>query len=96
MADGIDPTSPAAVPVLDDVVDRYARTFGATDTPAYRTSLRRRLLVANDPRTERYLYLLSVINEWPTRPPLSPVFTWLIRALDADQRRLDAASPRDS
>jgi hypothetical protein len=35
----------------------------------------------NDPRTERYLNLLHLINGLPTHPSLSPIFDWFISAL---------------
>ncbi|MEV0718377.1 MerR family transcriptional regulator [Asanoa sp. NPDC050611] len=78
---GIDPGSPAAVPVLSDIVARYAETFGTTDTPAYRAKLSTRLRTANDPRVERYMRLIGIINDYPATPPLAPVFDWLIAAL---------------
>jgi DNA-binding transcriptional MerR regulator len=92
MAAGIDPTSQAAVTVVDDLVDRYVRTFGASDTPGYRAALVRRLQIANDPRTERYLQLLSVINGWPIQPSLSPVIAWFTRALETHPARQSAVS----
>jgi hypothetical protein len=75
---GIDP---GAAPILDDLVERYAATFQTTDTPKYRNALLRRLEIANDPRTERYINLLHVINGWPTQPSLSPIFDWFTCAL---------------
>ncbi|GIF65895.1 MerR family transcriptional regulator [Asanoa ishikariensis] len=81
IAAGIQPTAPAAAAVLSDVVARYAETFGTTDSAAYRTRLLARLRTANDPRTERYVHLIGVINDWPATPPLGPVFDWLIAAL---------------
>jgi hypothetical protein len=78
---GIDPAGNTAVPILDDLVERYAETFPDPDTPKYRNALLRRLEIANDPRTERYLTLLHVINGWPTQPSLSPIFDWFICAL---------------
>jgi DNA-binding transcriptional MerR regulator len=77
---GIDPAGSAAALILDDLVERYAKTFQTTDTPNYRNALLRRLEIANDPRTERYINLLHVINGWPTQPSLSPIFDWLIFA----------------
>jgi DNA-binding transcriptional MerR regulator len=60
---------------------RYAEAFQTSDTPSYRTALLRRLEIANDPRTERYLNLLHLINGWPTQPSLSPIFDWFTCAL---------------
>jgi hypothetical protein len=78
---GIDPAGSTAAPILNDLVERYAETFQSTDTPNYRNALLRRLAIANDPPTERYLNLLHVINGWPTQPSLSPIFDWFTRAL---------------
>ncbi|MGK4585021.1 hypothetical protein [Kitasatospora sp. HPMI-4] len=38
---------------------------------------------ASDPRRERYLRLLTVINGWPAPQSLAPVFDWSARALRA-------------
>jgi hypothetical protein len=78
---GIDPAGSTAAPILDDLVERYAEMFQTTDTPEYRNDLLRRLEIANDPRTERYLNLLHVINGWPTQPSLAPIFDWFTCAL---------------
>ena len=78
---GIDPAGNTAARILDDLVERYAETFQTTDTPNYRNALLRRLEIANDPRTERYLTLLHVINGLPTQPSLSPIFDWFTCAL---------------
>jgi hypothetical protein len=78
---GIDPAGSTAIPILDDLVERYAETFQTTDTPKHRNALLRRLEIANDPRTERYINLLHAINGWPTQPSLTPNFDWFTRAL---------------
>jgi DNA-binding transcriptional MerR regulator len=80
---GVQPGSPAAGAVLSDVVARYAETFGTADTPAYRTKLLTRLRTANDPRVERYVQLIGIINDYPATPSLAPAFAWLIAALEA-------------
>ena len=81
LAAGIEPTSPQADAVVAAVVSQYAHAFGRVDDD----DLRRRLLTwaesVNDPRRERYALLLSVINGWPAPDSLTPVFDWLIRAL---------------
>jgi len=79
----IAPQSPDARPVLEELVSRYAQTFGALDSAAYRLSLLRRLEVANDPRAEQYWQLLGTINGWPAQPTLSPIFDWFTGALRA-------------
>jgi hypothetical protein len=81
LAGGIDPASERARMVLKDLVGRYAETFGKADTPDYRSKLLIRLQIANDPRVERYWYLLANINGWPAPPVLASVFEWFIHAL---------------
>ncbi|MEV2268823.1 MerR family transcriptional regulator [Nonomuraea africana] len=82
---GVDPASPQAGAVVAAVMTQYARAFGCPDD----LDLRRRLLArtesANDPRRERYLQLLAVINGWPAPESLAPVFDWFVRALRTAQ-----------
>ncbi|SCL20831.1 DNA-binding transcriptional regulator, MerR family [Micromonospora rhizosphaerae] len=80
---GIDPVSPQADPVVAAVMDQYARDCGRPDDVDLRRWLLVRLECASDPRRERYLQLLSVINGWPATESLGPVFHWTIRALSA-------------
>lgn len=81
LATGIAPDSPEATPVIDGLTARYAQVFGRADDTGLRRWLLTRLEVANDPRAERYVHLLSVINGWPVPPSLTPVFAWFIEAL---------------
>jgi hypothetical protein len=80
-ADGIEPSSQAARPVLTDLIAGYTATFGHPDSADYRRKLLTRLEVANDPRAGQYFRLLSTINGWPAPPSLAPVFDWFIQAL---------------
>ncbi|WP_194917146.1 MerR family transcriptional regulator [Catenulispora rubra] len=81
VADGIEPESPAADPVIAGLAAQYAATFGKPDDPALREWLWRRLEVAADPRVERYWRLLAAVNRWPEPEALGPVFDWFLRAL---------------
>ena len=81
VADGVDPESAAADPVIAELAARYADTFGKPDDAALREWLWRRLEVAVDPRVERYWRLLAAINRWPEPESLGPVFDWFLRAL---------------
>ncbi|MFG2057338.1 MerR family transcriptional regulator [Micromonospora sp. NPDC048930] len=83
LAAEVDPVSPAAEPVVAAVTARYARLCGRPDDVDLRRRLLARLESANDPRRERYLHLLSVINGWSTGGSLTPVLDWSIRALRA-------------
>jgi DNA-binding transcriptional MerR regulator len=78
---GIHPAAPEADPVVEAVTARYAHICGHPDD----LDLRRRLLswleTANDPRRERYLQLLAVINDWRAPESLAPMLDWFIQAL---------------
>jgi DNA-binding transcriptional MerR regulator len=87
VAEGVDPASPAADPVIAELAAQYAATFGKADDPALREWLWRRLEVAADPRVERYWRLLAAINRWPEPEGLGPVFDWFQRALRARMGR---------
>jgi len=80
---GIDPASEQARPVLDELTARYAEAFGKPDDAELRRWLSAWLEVGSDPRAERYWQLLAVINGWPVRPSMAPVFTWFTEALRA-------------
>ncbi|MFI7428919.1 hypothetical protein ACIBPB_18200 [Micromonospora sp. NPDC049836] len=83
LAAGVDPASPAAEPVVAAATARYARLCGRPDDADLRRRLLTRLTAANDPRRERYLHLLSVVNGWSVGESLAPVLDWSIRALRA-------------
>ncbi|MEU5438261.1 MerR family transcriptional regulator [Streptomyces sp. NPDC020719] len=80
---GIDPASPQADPVVAAVMAQYAHDLGRPVDVDLRRRLLTRLDTANDPRRERYLQLLAVINGWPAPESLAPAFDWLIQALGA-------------
>ncbi|MGW0811023.1 MerR family transcriptional regulator [Nonomuraea sp. NPDC002799] len=81
VAAGAGPLSPEAEPVVAAVTARYARDRGRPDDDALRRALLARLEAVNDPRRERYLRLLAVVNGWPAPEPLTPALDWFIRAL---------------
>lgn len=81
LADGVDPGSARARPVVDELAAAYAAASGRTDGAAFRRDLRERMETGNDPRAERYWQLLAAINGWPVPPTLTPVFDWFVRAL---------------
>ncbi|MEU6996885.1 MerR family transcriptional regulator [Nonomuraea sp. NPDC046570] len=83
LAAGIDPVSPQADPVVAAVTAQYADVFGRPDDVDLRRRLLARLESANDPRRERYLRLLAVINGWLAPESLAPVFDWFTQALRA-------------
>jgi DNA-binding transcriptional MerR regulator len=83
LAAGIDPASPAARPVVDDIVGAYAELSGRADGPEFRDWLAERLEVSDDSRYERYWQLLAAINGQEAPPALSPAVAWLTAALRA-------------
>ncbi|MET8083305.1 MerR family transcriptional regulator [Micromonospora sp. NPDC005237] len=83
LAAGLDPAGPEAGPVVAAVTDRYARLHGLPDGADLRQRLLDRLVLANDPRRDRYLDLLSVINGWSGGGAVAPAADWFIRALRA-------------
>jgi DNA-binding transcriptional MerR regulator len=81
LAAGIDPASSQADPVVAAVTARYAQIVGRPDDIDLRRALLTRSQTANDPRRERYLQLLSLINGWSATEPLAPALDWFNRAL---------------
>ncbi|MFB7232768.1 MerR family transcriptional regulator [Streptomyces fimicarius] len=78
---GIDPASPQADPIVAAFTAHYARLLGRPDDVELRRLLATRLESVNDPRRERYLRLLAVINGWPAPESLAPVLDWSVEAL---------------
>ncbi|HEY2080059.1 MAG TPA: MerR family transcriptional regulator [Streptosporangiaceae bacterium] len=83
LAAGITPGSPQAAPVVAALTAHYAHIVGRPDDDALQRQLLARLEAANDPRRERYLMLLAVINGWLAPESLTPVLDWSIQALSA-------------
>jgi DNA-binding transcriptional MerR regulator len=79
----IDPASPQASPIVAALTAHYARVLGHPRDAGLQRQVLARLETANDPRRERYLTLLAVINGWPAPESLTPVLEWSIQALDA-------------
>ena len=83
----LEPASPEADPVVAAVTAQYAHSLGHRNDGGDDAELRHRLLTrletANDPRRERYLQLLAVINGWPAPTSQAPVLDWFIRAVRA-------------
>ncbi|KOV11103.1 MerR family transcriptional regulator [Streptomyces sp. XY431] len=80
---GIDPASPQADPIVAQFTAYYAHLLGRPDDIELRRRLATRLESVNDPRRERYLQLLAVVNGWPAPESLAPVFDWSVQALRA-------------
>lgn len=87
LAVGIDPASPRADPVVSVLVTRCADLLDSSDDAERRRELLSRLDVLSDPRRERYLQLLAVVNNWPDPEGLQPVLDWTVRAVQARNGR---------
>ena len=83
LAARIEPASLQAAPVVAALTAHYARILGRPDDAGLQRQLLARLEAVNDPRRERYLTLLTVINGWPAPESLTPVLDWSIHALGA-------------
>lgn len=78
---GVDPASPQADEIAGALAALYAQTSGSPDNAELRRRLVVRLEAVNDPRRERYLQLLAVINGWQAPESLAPVLDWSIEAV---------------
>lgn len=80
---GIDPTSSHADRVVTAVTADYAHRCRRRDDVALRRRLLVRLDTARDPRRDRYMRLLSVINGWSAPDEATVELDWFTRALRA-------------
>ena len=94
LAAGIPPDSAEAEPVVARITAGYGAATDPCDvrdlaTPAYEPAtdpypaLLARLERAADPRRERYLCLLAVVNGWPAPESPAPALGWAVAALRA-------------
>lgn len=81
LAAGIDPASPRADPFVSAFTAHYARLLSRPDDVDLRRRLAARLESVNDPRRERYLRLLAVVNGWSAPESLAPALDWSVQAL---------------
>ncbi|MEU1285580.1 MerR family transcriptional regulator [Kitasatospora sp. NPDC005856] len=84
VAAGVDPESAEATPVVAALVERYGRwCAGAVpgDAGALRERLAERLGAMADPRRERYLELLAVVNGWDAPQSWAAEVDWAVRAV---------------
>ncbi|MFE2140296.1 MerR family transcriptional regulator [Streptomyces sp. NPDC059456] len=84
LEDGVEPDSAEAEPIVTALAAHYARILGSPaphDPRALFGRLAARLEQMNDPRRDRYLSLLAVINDWPAPGSLAPALTWSTTAL---------------
>lgn len=80
---GIDPASPAAEAVHDELVAAFADSVGRTPDESYRRALLDQIRLGYEPRAERYWQLLAIVNGWPPIPSTMAHWAWFIDALQA-------------
>jgi DNA-binding transcriptional MerR regulator len=80
---GVEPTSPRADAMVTKLAADYARLVGGIENDELFRRLLDRLKTVADPRRERYLQLLAVINGWPKPESLAPMIGWSTQALEA-------------
>ena len=85
LAAGMAPDSPEATPIVDELVGLFATAAHRADDAGYRAELVWYLETFSDARVERYWQLVGIINGWPQRPSLTPVYRWFTEALRARQ-----------
>ncbi|MGW4374140.1 MerR family transcriptional regulator [Streptomyces albidoflavus] len=94
LAMGLAPDSPRAGEVLTALLARCAPLLDGGEADGVR-ELAARLERYADPRRERYLRLLAVVNGWPPPSSPRPALTWAAEALRARHGQ-EAVSPRSA
>ena len=74
LAAGVDPASPEAQAIVDEVLPAFP---GDHD----RAVLADRFATGSDSKAERYWQLMAIINGWPPVPTTVPAWEWFIAAL---------------
>ncbi|MFI7654194.1 MerR family transcriptional regulator [Streptomyces albidoflavus] len=92
LARGLAPDSPRAEEILTVLLARCAPPPGGAEAERVR-KLTARLERYADPRRERYVRLLAVVNGWPPPSSTRPALTWAYEALRA-RRGTEPVSPR--
>ncbi|MGX1632571.1 helix-turn-helix domain-containing protein [Streptomyces albidoflavus] len=92
LATGLAPDSPRAEEILTVLLARCAPLPGGAEADRVR-ELTARLERYTDPRRERYVRLLAVVNGWPPPSSTRPALTWAYEALRA-RRETEPVSPR--
>ncbi|MER7673061.1 MerR family transcriptional regulator [Kitasatospora sp. NPDC096128] len=88
VAAGVDPEAAEAAPVVAALLERYAGMVGTEGVDApLRARLAERLRAMADPRRERYLVLLAVVNGWVAPESSAEVLDWAARAVGASGAR---------
>ncbi|MFF6995460.1 MerR family transcriptional regulator [Streptomyces sp. NPDC008313] len=78
---GIDPASDQADPIVAALTAHHAQALGRPADAELRRLLLARLERVSDPRRDRHLQLLAVINGWPAPQSLAPALNWSVQAV---------------
>lgn len=82
LADGVDPTSAEAAPIVADFATAMATEGTDPASPQYRHELADRLETFFDRRVERYWQLVATVNGWDRQiPSMAPAYEWLTAGL---------------
>ncbi|MCZ4612044.1 MerR family transcriptional regulator [Streptomyces sp. Lzd4kr] len=87
LAAGIAPASHQADSIVVELAAHCAHVLGCPDDAELRRLLLARLESVSDPRWDRHLQLLAVINGWPAPESLVPAFNWSIEAVRVRMER---------
>ncbi|QKZ16171.1 MerR family transcriptional regulator [Streptomyces chartreusis] len=87
LAAGITPASHQADSIVATLAAHCAHVLGRPDDAELRRLLLARLESVSDPRWDRHLQLLAVINGWPAPESLVPAFNWSIEAVRVRMER---------
>ncbi|MBV1957689.1 MerR family transcriptional regulator [Streptomyces albidoflavus] len=93
VATGLAPDSPRAGEILTALLTRCAPLLGGGPETERVRELTARLERYADPRRERYVRLLAMVNGWPPPSSTRPALTWAAEALRA-RRGQEPVSPR--
>ncbi|MFH9350900.1 MerR family transcriptional regulator [Kitasatospora sp. NPDC017646] len=82
VAAGVAPGSAQGARVAEVLLERYAGLVGAAEVDgSVRARLAQRLEAMADPRRDRYLVQLAVVNGWPAPEGSAEVMDWAVRAV---------------
>ncbi|MEE1668220.1 MerR family transcriptional regulator [Streptomyces sp. WAC07094] len=87
LAAGMDPASRRADPIVAALAAHQAQVLGRPDDNELRRLLLARLESVSDPRRDRYVELLAVINGWPAPESLAPALGWSVQAVRVRMER---------
>lgn len=83
IAAGVDPASPQADTVHDELVGAFAAGVGRSPDAAYRRELLTVTEASYEPRAERYWQLIAIINGWAPITSVMAEWRWFYAAMRA-------------